>query len=124
MTTLTWPLPADPSAPALARQVVGQALGDSTHRDDALLVTSELVTNAVTHGRPPVTLHLQIAADHVRVAVVDRGAGFTAGSDDDDPLAPSGRGLGIIASVARECGSRQTDQGWESWAVLGPSSDG
>ena len=124
MTALTWPLPANSSAPFLARQLVGQALGDSTYLDDALLVTSELVTNAVMHGRPPVTLHLQFRSDHVRVAVVDQGPGFTNGPGSNDPLASSGRGLGIVASVARESGSGQTAQGWESWAVLGPSSDG
>ena len=124
MTALTWQLPAGSSAPSLARQLVGQALGESTYLEDALLITSELVTNAVSHGRPPVTLHLQITIDHIRVAVVDQGTGFTPGLGEVDSLAPSGRGLDIIASVARESGSRLTDQGWESWAVLGPSSDG
>jgi len=62
-------------------------------------VASELVTNAVVHGRGPVQLHLEVADADVLVRV-----------DDTNPVIPSqrvpaedeefGRGLAIVAALS------------------------
>ncbi|MFF8848331.1 ATP-binding protein [Streptomyces sp. NPDC015127] len=56
-----------PLAPAIARREARPVLipwGLSDEQvNDMPLITSELVTNAVTHGLPPVVLHLHAAAD-------------------------------------------------------------
>lgn len=42
--------------------------------DDALLAASELVTNAVLHGREPVAVHVLLSEVRLRVEVVDASA--------------------------------------------------
>ena len=43
--------------------------------EDVELVVSELVTNAMRHGRGQITMHLEVAPDRVVVGVQDQGAG-------------------------------------------------
>lgn len=65
--------------PAAARhgvQDVSRRSGvDHAAVDDLLVAVSEVVTNALTHGRPPVVLRAWAAADRVVVAVNDQGTG-------------------------------------------------
>jgi anti-sigma regulatory factor (Ser/Thr protein kinase) len=52
-------LPHDHSAPGLARQRLTDSLADGLGRDDlerARLITTELVTNPVVHGRGTITV--------------------------------------------------------------------
>jgi signal transduction histidine kinase len=75
-----------------------------------LLVTDELVTNAVRHGRPPVTVHLSCQTDAVRLAVGDAGARFP-----DEPGASGGLGLEIVAKATREWGITSLAVGKQVW---------
>jgi two-component sensor histidine kinase len=75
-----------------------------------LLVTGELVTNAVQHGRQPVTVHLSCQTDEVRLAVGDVGARFP-----DEPGASGGLGLEIVAKTAREWGATPLAVGKQVW---------
>jgi hypothetical protein len=77
------------------RDVVAAALPPS-QAFEVQLVTSELVTNAIIHGEPPVRLLLHEGPDDVVVAVFDRGAGRPR--PDGDPVG----GLRIVADVAGE----------------------
>ncbi len=69
--------------------------------EDAILLTSELVSNAVRHGRPEVEVSVHVTPPSVHVAVADRA--------DSRPLFPdephgmtnrSGGGLYLVASMA------------------------
>lgn len=73
--------------------------------DEALLGTSELVTNAVLHGTPPSTLNLFTTAGLFRVEVADANLRPppTLGTGG---LAEGGRGLFLVAELA-------TSWGWE-----------
>lgn len=62
---------------------------------DAVLVMSELVTNAATHGRGPVGVELSVNALSVTVAVSDSGAADPA-RQHPGLLSEGGRGLGIV----------------------------
>jgi anti-sigma regulatory factor (Ser/Thr protein kinase) len=73
--------------------------------EDALLIVSELVTNAVRHGRPEIVLNLDVHGDRIRIEVSD--------SSDQLPLVPvnqpaadrpTGRGLLIVAATASDWG--------------------
>lgn len=77
-----------------------------------LLVTSELVTNSVFHGRPPITVHLACHTTEVQVTVRDVGPGLPGA-----PQTPEGLGLGlrIVAEVAREWGTTPLAVGTEVW---------
>lgn len=66
-------------SPADSRQAV-RALGPATRLssdevDALVMATSEAVTNAVLHGRPPVTLRVWAAQARIVVTVTDRGPG-------------------------------------------------
>jgi anti-sigma regulatory factor (Ser/Thr protein kinase) len=88
---------------------------------DAALVTSELVTNAVRYGRPPIDLRARVEAHEVLVEVRDRAVyqprKLRPGSDDEN-----GRGLQIVAALADRWGTRPTEQGKAVWCVLSARS--
>lgn len=68
--------------------------------DDAYLVLSELVTNAVLHGGGPVTVTLSPAPPDLVIAVTDRSNvdPMRLSPDNDDE---HGRGLGIVNRLAK-----------------------
>jgi anti-sigma regulatory factor (Ser/Thr protein kinase) len=69
--------------------------------DDVRLVVSELVTNAVRHGVPPVTLDVDAVDDdgRRRVVVVCRDAGPWDGTA---PSPVGGRGLQLVRALATD----------------------
>lgn len=92
--------------------------------DAALLVTSELVANAVVHGDGPPRLRLTLWSTVCHVEV-----------EDDDPrplraptLAPEGgdggRGLYLVDQLAAEWGSRPEGRGKVVWCRLEHDRDG
>ena len=103
-----FPLPHDLHAPSTARGLLADRCGSlgEVEQDELAVLASELVTNAVTHGRPDVTLHLVITSLLVRVDVFDHGL----------PIAPcvpvaatttqsTGRGLAIVDRLATRWGA-------------------
>src|SRR5215472_14356482 len=62
-------------APSRARAWVAEQIAHvaPSMLDDALLVTSELVTNAIRYGRPEISLALTHHAGGVRIEVSDQG---------------------------------------------------
>jgi anti-sigma regulatory factor (Ser/Thr protein kinase) len=89
--------------------------------DDALLVASELVTNAVRHGRPEIVLFVRRLRDGVRIAVRDEGEDVPAPAMDTPTVdRPTGRGLLIVAATARQWGvtAHPDRPGKTVWAEL------
>ena len=74
--------------------------------DTAVLLTSELVTNAVLHGRSPVTLEVLLSARRLRVQVGDDNSCHPEPRSAQHD-APDGRGLQIISLLA------------DAWGVTG-----
>ena len=73
--------------------------------DDALLLTSELVTNAVRHGRPAVTLAVQLEPSALIVVVTDTGPELPPlVPRTPHPDSPTGRGLVIVDALATRWG--------------------
>jgi anti-sigma regulatory factor (Ser/Thr protein kinase) len=116
------PLMADLAAAAAARAVVEDALRAwrvPVDADVAVLLTSELVTNAVTHGTPAagtfVLLTIACDAACLRVDVHD-GSGdlpvLGAGLIEEAPAeAETGRGLLLVTSLSAEWGFYRTSAG-------------
>jgi two-component sensor histidine kinase len=83
--------------------------------DDAVLLTSELCTNALQHSESgnggffEVTIYL--GADSVRVEVLDDGSTGMAALRDADVAAEGGRGLEIVACLAHRWGQRGDEYG-------------
>lgn len=95
------PLSPGTQAPAEARHEVSifcEITGCGQEgADDARLVVSELTTNAVLHGGPPIELRLAATGDTLVISVSD------GSSTPPRPVAPrleSGRGLALVESVA------------------------
>ena len=104
-------LPADQSAPSAARRTTREALGRwqlPALVDQVVLVVSELVTNSVRYGRPPLRLVLTRRSRSVRVDVHDAVASepqLPDGQASED--GESGRGLLIVSAVADDVGVEQ-----------------
>src|SRR4051812_10501667 len=79
-------------------------VGRSSAGHVAALLVTELVTNAVIHGTEPISLHLWLRSDAVRVGVSD-GSPELAVPRAAGPTAPNGRGLHIVNRLASSWGS-------------------
>jgi anti-sigma regulatory factor (Ser/Thr protein kinase) len=115
-------LALQPQAAALARDAVRQAL-DRWHVradriDDAQLIASELVANALRHGSQPMELNLALSRGALTVAVIDHSAALPR-MRDPGPLDERGRGLPIVASLAQTWGVAPAPGGGKAvWARL------
>jgi anti-sigma regulatory factor (Ser/Thr protein kinase) len=93
-------------------------------RDDltecAELGVSELVTNALLHGAPPIQVRVRGTVQHPRVEVHDGSTErpvlpTPAADDEDDLLLTFGRGLSIVARSADAWGAEIEDDGKTVW---------
>jgi anti-sigma regulatory factor (Ser/Thr protein kinase) len=80
--------------------------------DTAILLTSEMVTNALTHGESPVTVAVSWSVEQLRVEVHDRSrylpAPWPARIAVDDE---AGRGLLLVDTLATDWGFYRTPGG-------------
>lgn len=85
--------------------------------EDAVLVASELITNAVLHGKAPVELRLRATATDLVLQALD---GATSLPQRMRPTADDehGRGLQIVALLAARWGTRPTPSGKSVWCML------
>jgi anti-sigma regulatory factor (Ser/Thr protein kinase) len=117
-------LPAQPTAPARARRFVSATLAawQVEEGDDAVLVVSELVTNALLHARSAMT---------VRIAEEPDGA-LRLSVEDASPVPPrtrtfsiesgTGRGLRLLESLAEEWGVEPVEGGKVVWCRIRPGA--
>lgn len=111
--------PIAPEAPARARAALrGLVEGTPAARlDDAALVLSELVTNAVLHGRTPLSVLLRLTGDVLRVEVADDSA-IGPSFSMLDPTAVTGRGLLLVSELADAWGIEPRGTGKAVWCEL------
>lgn len=112
---------AQPDAVRAARQFVVDALGRWGHAgwllEDAELVMSELATNALAHARTPFWVAARVQDSGIRLSVRDASTA-TPTLRDGGQLAPSGRGLRIVAALASNWGVDVDADGKTVWADL------
>jgi anti-anti-sigma regulatory factor/anti-sigma regulatory factor (Ser/Thr protein kinase) len=114
------------TAPATARAFVRDVLGywqlalpDTTLVDRAVLVASELVTNAVVHARTDLRLRVELRGDLLHLAVRDGSPRLLRLVTIPDPEAEGGRGLWLVEQLARAWGvNRHPDGGKVVWCTL------
>jgi MEDS: MEthanogen/methylotroph, DcmR Sensory domain len=85
---------------------------------DAVLITSELATNAVTHGSSPFRTSLVRSGDVVRVSVEDGSTAWPRFHHHALPGDQDGRGMAIVAILSRRSGCDSTVGGKVAWAEL------
>lgn len=75
----------------------------------ARLLVSELVTNAVTHGRGRITLRAQLFERRLLVEVIDEGGGFERELRERDFDTPGvgGWGLSVVDAESNRWGLRR-----------------
>jgi anti-sigma regulatory factor (Ser/Thr protein kinase) len=100
-------LPRDPKAPSQARRLIGElgaASLDREEMDRANVMVSELVTNAVLHGRGVICLRASLDRDRLLVEVIDEGSGFERVVRERSFEDLHGRGLEIVEAEASRWG--------------------
>ena len=114
-------LAAEPQSVKQAREWVVAELG-TLGRDDladaAELGVSELVTNAILHATPPISVRVGGTPTHPRIEVQDNSVApptMRDMTDDERLLATVGRGLGIVAMFSSTWGAEVTNQGKVVW---------
>jgi hypothetical protein len=96
-------------------------IGRPELRENAELALSEVVTNAILHGDPPVTVRLRGTRSHPRVEVRDTSTdppafpALEVGQEFLDELPTFGRGLGIVASSSEAWGAERDGEGKLVW---------
>ncbi len=118
-------LPADVTSGRQARAFVASHLVEwelQPIMDTALLLTSELVTNAVLHANSPVSVTVRRGQDRVRVEVADIGRGALR-LEDPGLEATRGRGLLLIEALAAAWGTSSYEAGKLVWFELPATED-
>jgi anti-sigma regulatory factor (Ser/Thr protein kinase) len=118
------PVPHSPGAVSVVRRRVRAVLAEwglcPDVTMDALLVVSELLTNALVHALPPATLRLSwVRVDErsaLRVEVTDAGRAVPARQSDDPD--EHGRGIAIVTALSARCGIHVHTGGITHWADL------
>ena len=113
-------VPHDISGPARARAAVAECssrLGLDGVSEDLTLVVSEMVTNAIRHAAPPVSLEIESSEDGVVVAVRD-GSPLRPTPRDADEQAEGGRGMLLVDLLTAAHGVRPQPPGKTVWARL------
>lgn len=123
MRATSWDLPDDPEVVSKARALAREALiswGLPHLIDDAVLIVSELCTNAVKHGGgAPILLGLRTVGRCLGGEVIDQGATFVPQPRVSDD-AEYGRGLHIVGELVDEWGIDPLKDGagkavWFKW---------
>ncbi len=115
-------LDSSPRSVQDARTWIGELcreLGRQDLAEAAELGVSELVTNAILHGSPPISVRLRGTQAHPRVEVFD-GSHLPPESnprmtDEDELLSTIGRGLGIVAMCSDAWGAEIHPSGKIVW---------
>ena len=84
---------------------------------DAVLLVSEMVTNAIVHGRAPIELRLRRGRPHLLLEVDDTATAVPR-KLRPTPSDVHGRGLQLVAQIADQWGTRPTADGKSVWCVL------
>jgi anti-sigma regulatory factor (Ser/Thr protein kinase) len=114
-------LRAGPETPAEARWFVAEALDTldaGVDRDTALLLTSELASNASRHGKEPIDVTVSVEHPDLRVSIFDRGAGFDPAELSTQGRSDGGWGLRIVHDLSSEWGVDRRDDGTDVWFRL------
>ncbi|MER6824934.1 ATP-binding protein [Streptosporangium sp. NPDC000563] len=119
-------LPYAPSSVAVARQRLCSDLQErgvyESAIDDAVLVVSELLSNALRHAHPLPSGQIRVSwrwtEEHVEVAVSDGGAATEPRAGRPALSSLGGRGLGIVEYLASTWGVRHEGEITTVWALV------
>jgi anti-sigma regulatory factor (Ser/Thr protein kinase) len=103
-------LQPEPAAPASVRETVETIVANMISPErlaDLQLVVSELVANAVEHGRGRIDVTVELdGAGGIRGEVRDEGNGVEAVREADEQTLEGGIGLPVVERIARRWGAQ------------------
>ena len=113
-------LPVSREAPSQARAFLRRASCVEHHGavvEDAVLLVSELVTNSVLHGGPPVVVAVDCTEEALQVRVRD------GSSELPEPRVASqadenGRGMALVATMSADWGVDPEPDGKHVWFLI------
>jgi anti-sigma regulatory factor (Ser/Thr protein kinase) len=114
-------LPCDVASAAVARAAVSNVLSDRCPAElveDALIVVSELVSNAVQHTGEECVLVVTHLGDAVAIEVRDADPSTRSAAHADREPNDLGRGLGAVQTLSTRWGVERTENGKCVWAEL------
>ena len=119
-------LPYAPSSVATARWRLSADLREAgtlaAAIGDAVLVLSELLSNAIRHAKPlpgsTVRVSWALFDGSVQVSVSDGGGPTSPHAEHPAPSALCGRGLAIVEHLSSTWGIRPSEGGITVWAIL------
>ena len=130
----TLALPAAAPSVRLARDWVTGVLTDIGRNElteSARLAVSELVTNAILHADPPMSVNVRGTVEHPRIEVADQSMAPpqqqhskpTVSLDDEFSWTTFGRGLDLVACFARRWGADIDSRGSGKVVWFEPSAE-
>ncbi|MEU9116810.1 SpoIIE family protein phosphatase [Streptomyces sp. NPDC048483] len=120
-TRVRWTVWRLPDAVMHARRFTARTLRSwdvTQEMDVALLVVSELVTNAIAHTQGEVGLDLTLTADRLRIAVNDASPRTPAKPASVDWESTGGRGLLLVEAMSAAWGSVPLSGGKQVWSEI------
>ena len=114
-------LPADLQAARKARSFLDRTWCGNHHSallDEARLLVSELVTNAVVHGAPPIALRVECDGSTELVVAVSDGNPVPPLRRELTDDAASGRGIALVDLLSDRWGVDVTGAGKTTWFRL------
>lgn len=118
-------LAGEPASVRAARRLVltaVEAWADDDVVDAALVVTSELATNATLHAMTGFTLVVYRHGDCLRIEVHDGSKRLPRRKHYSDQSA-TGRGLPLVEALSTVAGAERTDSGKVVWAQIGDAPE-
>lgn len=114
-------LPTRPESARAAREFLAGATCDRHEArvlDEAQLLVSELVGNAIRHGAPPIEVEVCcVGRESLQVRVRDSGTGVPLPRDADS-AAEGGRGLALVDLISTDWGTDRDPEGKTVWFRL------
>lgn len=113
-------LPPEPHSPGDARRFVVSTLRSWSAEpatDTAVLLVSELVTNALLHARSQIELALSLRNGELRVEVSDSSPALPR-LQTYGPVAGTGRGLVLVEALSSDWGAREDGGGKSVWFTM------
>lgn len=118
-------LPAEPASVGRARRLVASAIEgrvDDGGYDAALVITSELATNAMLHAQTDFEVVVLVSGGGIRIEVHDGSTRMPRRKRYSDQSA-TGRGLLLLESLATDAGAEEAAGGKVVWAIVGGTTE-
>ncbi len=125
-TDLYCHLPHTPQAPQQARAEITAFLADRSTSDTldiAVLLTSELVTNGITHAQAPLYLHAAINPELIHIDLTDNSPAALPCRQYPDRHEQHGRGLALVDELSSRWGNTSTDHAKTVWFEIDTDAD-